>query len=231
MTVTATQGGTGASNGTTLLVRVLTGAVEAGGATAANFGTSVTASASITPVSTNSLPVYSLTNEGPSNTLTAATNNTNDAGAGVAGDFYSAMGRYTGTVTSGTPITVGSSTSGTVTWSIYEILPSGGTTPVVDASSPVFVNVTALVATTASFTPPAGSVVVAMVGAGGGNFYGTTMTVTDTGGGLVWTQRAFTDGSSHSSDVWTATVSSGPAIQPTEHQLYARQAVKRAALW
>ena len=103
-----------------------------------------------------------------------------------------ADGYYTGTVTSGTPVTLGTSTptSDKKNWASYEILPSGGSTPSLDASTPaVAIQASSNTVTTASFIPPAGSVLAALVT--GNN--ASTATVTDSSG-LTWTERGFSPG-------------------------------------
>lgn len=237
MTVTATASGASTYPGIVLTVKVLTGAVEAGGASTAGTGTT-TGDGSITPASTSSLPVFAVALDGGSAPL-AATSNTFWYDAVPANCPAAAMGYYSGTVTSGTPITVGASgpSSSELDWAVYEIRPSGGSTPAVDGSSPaagVF-NGSGLAVTTASFTPPAGSVIVAMVSCynGGTTSDPVAMTVGDTGGGLTWTQRAG-EGSgiawSEGAFVWTATNAAAGAVTGGK-RVNIQQAVKRASLW
>lgn len=197
-TVKVTLSGTGATNDDlTLQVKVLTGATEASGTSAASRG-AATAQASITPNFSHSLPVFAIEDDTSSTAFTAAASNTfynnitNSANGACGADGY-----YSGTVTSGTPVTVGSSapTGQTTAWAVYEVPPSGGSTPAVDGSSPAVVSVQgsgALTGTTAAFTPPAGSVLVALVSADANTSSGALgIAITDTSGlGLTWTARA-----------------------------------------
>jgi hypothetical protein len=202
-TITVTSTGTQtAAPGVTFDTKVYTGATEyANGAVATNQTASGTANTvSMTPKSGSSQIVWA-SSDGSSltNGMIAATNNTTyEAFGGVAGDNAAfVFGHYTGTVTSGSAVTVGATmnTSGdSRTLSAFEILStSGSTTPVLDGSSPAQVNATsASSGTTASFNPPAGSVIAVLVVIGGTNNTGTVgCTISDTSGlGLVWTQRA-----------------------------------------
>ena len=172
MTVTATMAGAAANQHIYLQVEVLTGAVEAGGASTAGIGASGGSSAggSLTPNASNSLPCFAISADNPGvGSFTALSNNTIWASNVDADDWLYGMGRYTGTVTSGTPVTFGGSctSSDYTTWACYEVKPSGGSTPTVDASSPALASATGAgikTVTSASFTPPAGSVLVAMIG-------------------------------------------------------------------
>jgi hypothetical protein len=219
MTVTATMSGTPANEHIYLWIRVLTNATETGGASVASLnaagGASVTAS--LTPNFSGSLPCFALTADNWGGAYTAATSNTIDSGTNDPDDWGAGFGRYTGTVTSGTPLTFGASGVGGgcdySTWACYEIPASGGTVTI-DGSSPVVAAATGAgvkTVTSASFTPPAGSVVVAMVCGGGTGTSGTfTIAVTDTGGGLTWTKRAGnTTAADQNTAVFTATVTGG----------------------
>ena len=236
MTVTATASGASTYPGIVLQVKVLTGAVEAGGASTA--GTAVAAATgNITPTSTNSLPVYALAID-TTGSCTAASNNTFWINSAPTNCPLVTAGFYSGTVTSGTPVTCGSTapTGVEAFWAVYEIKPSGGSTPAVDGSSPAAVNNGSdVTVTTASFTPPAGAVIVAMVGTYNGGTSGdpVSMTVSDTGGGLIWSQKAGSGGSgvdwSEGAFVWTAT--NAAAAVAGGKTMKVQQAVKRASLW
>jgi len=229
--ITATQSGSSAFKGMALLVKVLTGAIEGGGVTAAgNSLAGAVAQASITPSATNSKPVFAISFDGSSAGFgAAATNNTYFDNAGDVTDLWSyAHGHYTGTVTSGTPVTVGAGTAigDHSNWAVLELQPSGGSTPVVDASSPPLVQSdTLLSVSTANFTPPLGSVLVALVVAGG-SASGTGITMTVSGGGLAWTQRVVSSASDNFQPcfIWTATVTgtgaAAPGLQPPEPPRY-----------
>jgi hypothetical protein len=192
MTITATTGGTDAASGITLAVKVLDGALEAGGVSAQGMAIRA-AEASITPRYSSALPVFALQNASAASPLfTLASSNKSYNNAALGSDYAYADGYYSGTVTHGTPITVGSTspTSDTVGWAIYEVPPATSLTPTVDTSSPAFASAaSAKTITTASFTPPPGSVLVAMVTANGTG-EGGAVSMAVSGGGLTWTQRA-----------------------------------------
>ena len=228
MTVTATMSGANAAEHIYLWIRVLTGATETGGASATGIAASggVGVTASLTPNFSNSLPLYAITADNWGGSFTAATSNTIDSGSSDPDDWGAGFGRYTGTVTGSSALTFGASGVGGScdygTWACYEVPSSGGSTPSVDASSPALASATGSAArtvTSASFTPPAGSVVVAMACGGGfGTSGAMVMTITGTGG-LTWTQRA---GSATVTDqdsfVFTATVPGAGPVQPPQQQ-------------
>ena len=215
-TVTATASGTGSTNGATMQVLVLTNAVEAGGGSGvfSNQGTAATVDASVTPAASSSLVVFGL--QAYPTTPAVATNNAYYPG-GVYddtgdGSFYVA-GHYSGTVTAGTPVTVGSSTSGQYSSvAAYEIKGVSGA-PVLDGSTPAWVTAqSSQAATSAAFTPPAGAVLAAVVIMDGDDSGSIAVAMSDTSGlGLTWTQRAIaTTGTAGSQAVvYTATVPSG----------------------
>lgn len=204
LTVSASYS-TGTLNGAQLKVMVLTGAAEAGGAQNAFAQTTAAAASwSLTPAGTNSLPVFTIYDQtgGSSGQYTAAANNT-FLDNSIQHDAF-CDGYYSGTVTSGTPITMGTTapTANKQVWASYEVPASGGTTPAIDGSTPaVAISATGSV-TTASFTPPAGSVLVAMTS---GNNAQQSAVISDSQG-LTWTKRSSTFGSGGNADVWTATV-------------------------
>jgi hypothetical protein len=205
-TVTATVNGSPA--GSSLKVLVLTGATEAGGASNAAEASSGTAATwSLTPNHSSSLPLEVIYDEtgGSSGEFTAVSGNTL-ADNSIQHDAF-ADGYYTGTVTSGTPVTLGTSapTSDKKDWASYEVLPSGGSTPSLNASTPaVAIQASSNTVTTASFIPPVGSVLVALVT--GNN--ASTATVTDSSG-LIWTERSHFAGSGGIAALFTATVAGG----------------------
>ena len=209
MTVTVTA----ASGRFALAVKVLTGAAASQpGATA----TSVTAtSAAITPTGTGSIiyGAYQDSNSVYPATANAATSIISDAD----GFGHEAVNfRATATTTSGTPVTVGLTPHGgeaSIALALCEILAAGTLTE--DASSPAPTPVgssnmafgTSL--TSASFTPPAGALLVVMA-----SDDSSTLTITDTSGlGLTWTQQvlaAETGGSfSMWAGIWTAQIPGG----------------------
>ena len=215
ITVTATMSGAAANEHIYLWIRVLTGATEAGGASVTGLSATggTTVSGSVTPNATNSLICWTGSADNPG-TVSGASNNTVDSSTLDGDDWQAIFGRFTGTVTSGTPVTAGANitTSDYTTWAIYEVRPSGGSTPAVDGSSPALASATGAgikTVTSASFTPPAGSVIVAMV-VGGGTGTSGAFTMAVSGGGLTWTQQA---GNATVADqdsfVFTATVGGG----------------------
>jgi hypothetical protein len=165
ITVTATWTG-GSPTGRLLHVFVLTGGTAAGGNSARNVS-GFNGNLAFTPAGNNSWLVWSLyDNAGPS-AFTAISNNTIQDNFSTGAGQRLGDGYYTGTVTGGTGVTVGA-TSGNgsnVVGIAYEIKASGGTTPAIDASTPATVSATTsgTTLTTASFTPPGGAVLVAVI--------------------------------------------------------------------
>ena len=225
-TVTATQSGSSATTGITLLVRVLTNAVETGGATHGSRTTSGSPapSGSLTPNFSGSWVGFALSADNNTTMSAAAASNIYDYSTSNPGQLWSAAhGHYTGTVTAATPLTYGAGSvpSGQdhANWCAYEVPASGGTLAI-DGSSPAGANNTGSAAvTSASFTPPGSCVLAAMVVAGGsGSGTGITITITDTSGlGLVWTQRAVSLAADNFQPafIYTATMGgAAPAPQP-----------------
>ena len=214
-TVTATESGASASHGVALLVRVLTNATEAGGATSGSTGGGVTSQGSLTPNFSSSYVAFSVSGDNVTAMPAAATSNTYDFTNGNPSSVWAtAQGHYTGTVTAATPLTYGAGSAGAqdhANWCAYEIPASGGTITL-DGSSPAGVLSAAglasgTAATTASFTPPVGAVLVAEVCAGGtGTGAGITMSITDTAGlGMVWTRRAVSSTTDNFQPTWVYT--------------------------
>jgi Protein of unknown function (DUF4038) len=222
-TVTATPGGASWQRGIDLKVLVLTNAAEAGGATsgAAAAGAPVTPQGSLTPNASSSLVAFAITADGLTTMAAAAANNTYDySPAGHSDTWVARHGHYTGTVTAATPLTYGAS-SGTgddhENHCAYEIESSGGTVTI-DGSSPAGVQTdtgTTNLAT-ASFAPPVGSVLVALVAAGGsGTGAGITCTMSDSSGtGMVWTKRAQSSTSDNFQVTFVFTATVPPATAP-----------------
>lgn len=217
LTVTATQGGLGASQGMALRVFVLTGAKpvasQTGGVNSTNFATTTTNfTASITTTQTGSR-VYGAISHSPQSTdsgaaATTIVDNINDS---VNGEEYVT---YKATSVTGTPgaTTLGITLSGTAAGgplAMAEILTSG--TLAEDASGPAVVSVlgsgSTLTVTTASFNPPAGSLLVALVPSNGGASQ-VTMTVTDNlGTHLNWHEQVKTNVAGNDyAGVWIADV-------------------------
>lgn len=241
-TVTASNS---AGNGISLQVEVITGVTETGGATAEAWTSSVAGAGqvSITPNGTGSLILWTIENPLNTTTFTALTNNnfttittgtthgdnTADATNGVA---Y-AQGYYTGSVTATVAVTVGTSApSGFYELSALELLGSGWAE---DASTPVQANGTGNSITSASFTPPAGAVLVALVAANlSGTGDGTSLSVSSSPA-LTWTSRIISPPSGQTtgdgcSAIFTATVPA--ATVPAEYpQQKRRISTRRKTRW
>jgi hypothetical protein len=199
-----------------LKVYVVTNGAEGGSHT--NDGNFTTPTFSLTPTDSNSViveGVYDAQDTPPA--LTPNTNNvTDDSGYGTAshpGGYW--FGHWDGAVTATTPITTlgGSDDDAWNAWAAYEVIPSGGT-PAIDASTPaaaIGVSDTGASSTTAAFTPPAGSVLVAILLSDNSADPGFAMS--DTSGlGLTWTQRGTTYisfGFVGSSAIFTTTLPAG----------------------
>lgn len=191
ITVTATQSGGGAFDGMGLTVKVVNNAAATqNGATAANDSTITVPELSITPSATGSWVYGAAVNGAAGTGFTAAATTTFDLNA-VDTTNNAAYGtcRSTGTTTGGTPVTIGGSGptegGGGLGVALAEILAAG--TLAEDASSPASVSTdTALTITTAAFTPPAGSLLVAVVAA---NYSGSgvnVLTMSNSGTALTW---------------------------------------------
>jgi trimeric autotransporter adhesin len=208
--VTVTTAGNDPTKGSSLKVLVLTGATEAGGNQATRNATGAP-SWSLTPAGPNSLPCFAIFDRtgGTTGEYAAAASNTLLDNA-LAHDAF-CDGYYSGVTTAGTPVTVGcSAPSGTNVQlgAAYEVLASGGTTPVIDASTPAVKNGLTVSQTTDPFIPPPGSVLVALVT---GNNPSADPTVTDTAG-LTWTKRSSSlAAGSGEAGVFTATVPGSPS--------------------
>jgi hypothetical protein len=225
-TVTATN--TDGSNGITLQVEVITGAAEAGGASgsvddgvANGTGSGTAFTLSLTPNFSGSFIAWAASEassgfaaiSGAANNklLTVAANA--DTFEDTTNNYTSGAGYYSGSVTSGTPVTVGANNTGVSAsgpqLAVYEVKPNPSWAE--DLSTPAWVNVTgANAATTASFTPPAGAVLVALVScnfSATGTGTGSEITVASTPS-LTWTLRASnsTQANDGGTAVYTATI-------------------------
>jgi hypothetical protein len=197
-------------------VTVLTGAAaaaaQAGGAAASSADTNV----SVTTTAAGSVVYGALTSDaGTAWTAEPGTTLTDDFHDTTHGEFYGTFRTTSATGTPG-PVTVGAG-GGNIFPGVaaQEILAAGTITE--DPSAPALVTTTAATAvTSASFTPPPGSLLVVQVGCdGAGSGSAETCTVTDAGGGLTWTQMAHTtDPGSIYAGVWIADVPSGT---PSRH--------------
>jgi hypothetical protein len=214
MQVTATQGGFTA-NGILLRVKVLTGAAGSPVGNTGSFASFTTgpAQCTVTTTAAGSM-VYGALMGFPA----AATSLTAHAGTTLLDSHHDSVndnwyGTFATTSVTGTPgaTVVGSDTpsaSGGYSCGAVEILSAG--TIQDDPSAPAAaVTDSAITVTSDAFTPPDGSLLLALVGSDGGNGL-TTMTVD--GGGVVWTELAkgqSTDGGY--GGVWAAVAgSTGP---------------------
>src|SRR5579864_8264221 len=215
ITVTATQGGSTAA-GMALRVFVLTqAAATQNGATTNNLFLGVTSfTQSITTTQTGSR-VYGASAPTPSGTMTAAALTTlvDSVADSTNNEQYVT---FKATSLTGTPgaTTLGftAATASSGPFAQAEIKTAGTLTE--DASGPAVASTTSLQAvTTASFTPPAGSLLVALVAADGGT--GTeTMALTDTSGlGLTWVEQSKSNQvSGDYAGVWIAPIPAGGAV-------------------
>ena len=220
VTVTASSGGAGASNGILLRVKVLTGvaAVQNGATAVQSSSASAAHQASITTTVTGSQVYGAMV----SNTNTVFTANANTTIADNYGDSTNLEQYGTGRTTSatGTPgaLSVGASApSQGGGCALAEILPQG--TIYEDPSAPaVAVNEAGTSVTTAGFIPPGGSLLVALVCADGGAGI-ETMTVS--GGGVTWTEvsHANVSGANYAG-VWVAVA---PMPDPADPVITATQ--------
>ena len=192
LTVTAAQGVGSPANGLLLRVVVITGAAVTQSGVTAN-AVSSGPNVSHTPNQTGSRVYFAgVGNKDVGYTIEAnCTQFDNIADATNAEQYLT--GKRTATSTSGTPVTVGWTDAGSNGAGIaaYEVQQAGtlaedGSAPPIADNGGVF---TVQTVTTSSFTPPAGSLLVALVSSDGGVGV-CTMTVSDTGGGLTWIEKA-----------------------------------------
>ncbi len=243
-TVTATN--SDGSAGIYLQAEVITGATEAGGASAQLDNGNLTGTVSLTPNFSGSFIAWAADDaiSGPTGITPAANNKlltvaANGDSAVDSNGFTAGAGYYSGTVTAATPVTVGYSGSlGSSNGELaaYEV---HGASWAEHASTPAWAHTSAAATiTTASFTPPAGAVLVAVVTC---NFNttgsGDDITVSSTPA-LTWTRRAANDANAFLNNggvaVWTATVPPGVSLQdvpqvspgPFWYQLFKHQQPK-----
>jgi hypothetical protein len=123
-------------------------------------------------------------------------------------DYSYGTYQYTGTITAGTPVTAGSTDADTGGAAILEIQPVG--TLAIDASSPASISSESLgqalsAVTTAAFTPPAGSILVALISAAGTPYGQVSMMVSDSYG-LTWTEAVKSNATGNGyAGIWIAT--------------------------
>lgn len=196
VTVTATASGAGSTNGILLACRVLDNAssTQAGGA-ATNSTTVTTPQLSITPSASGSW-VYGVVGTGASGTAFSSidANTTSVFNANVvSGSNWGVYRSTSGTTTS--PTTYGwgapSESSGNYFIASAEILASGTLSE--DASTPAVADSSsAKTITTASFTPPGTSVLVACVLAQWTGSGAVTIALSDSNSAYTWTQLSAT---------------------------------------
>ena len=189
LTVTATQGGSTA-NGFALRVFVLTGAAavaaQSGASTNNQFTNVTTFTQSITTTAGSN--VYGASARTPASTAATGSNATivddvNDTTNNEQYTIFKALNVTGGATTRG--YTAGGTASGP--FAQLEILAAG--TLAENASSPAGVNTSgAGPLTTASFTPPGGSLLVACIGSDGGSGV-TTFSMSNSGPALNWTEK------------------------------------------
>ena len=201
MTVTAASTGTGSEAGLALTVKVLTGQAASPIGTTGNSGTLTAPQLAITPGFTGSW-VYGAVCVSPGGggatfTANGSTTFSYNAANTAAGSTWS-FGTYrsTATTTASSPVTLGgtapTSTAGQIGLAQCEIKAGAGLAE--DASAPATaVTTAAATIATASFTPPPGSLLVAMAvaHATGTNGQASALSVSDSSG-LTWTKVAAT---------------------------------------
>jgi hypothetical protein len=215
ITVTATASGGGSVNGTLLAVRVLNGASLTQGGATATTTTVTTPQLPITPGASGNW-VYQAVLYGAASALTGLDANTTSISTVVDstnGVTYAACRSTSATTTSSTTYGWGGPTtsSGNVYAASAEIQAAGTLSE--DSSTPAVVSsTTAKTVTSASFTPPGTSVLVAVVVADWTGSSTVAVAVTDSASAYTWTQRSGI--SNDLTSVWvgipkTSTISAG----------------------
>jgi len=204
-TVTATQGGATAA-GMAMTIVVVTGAAASQPGTVTGVS-STTPSAPITPTATGS-QVYGALIGVSSNVyhpLASTVFESNLPMPSVGALQYIAL-RSAATTTAGTPVTLGATSDvNSIAVALCEIEAAGTLAEDSSAPPPVGGSPSGTSVATASFTPPAGSLLVAMISANAGSGV-VTMAVTDTSGlGLSWVEQSKQTVSDDGyAGVWTA---------------------------
>lgn len=237
MVVTAAAAGTQTAAGVALSVRVLTGAAQTQAGATAHNDAMTTPELTLTPAASGSLIMGALAN-GAAQKFTQqdpATTFYQNVGDASTNEAY-CLFRSAAVTAAGVPVTVGATgpgPGGQMLGAAAEIQAAPGQVIAEDPTSPAAVFAAALAASTAGFTPPGGSVLVALVSANYNNA-GTptvTMAVTDSTG-LTWTQLAGNLAGQDLTSVWVAgaaPVTPPPPITgppPTSRQLIVSAAPK-----
>lgn len=197
VTVTAASSGSGAADGTMLALRVLNNAsLTQNGATAANISATKPQGA-ITPHATGSF-IYgsAIVGDGVTTAPSSPLANTTSlvSASDTSNGYAHAAFRSTAVTASTSSATYGygspTVTAGQANYVLVEFLASGGTLAE-DASTPAAAyTAVATTITTASFTPPAGSVLAAMVTANTTGAAANTIALTDSASAYTWTELA-----------------------------------------
>jgi hypothetical protein len=233
ITVTATNTSTSPNNGILLRVLVLNFAALAGSPAVAHLGitSSTVLETSITTTTAGSVVVGALESFDVDVAFVA------ESGTTLLDNVQDATnvnqyGTLEATAVTGTPGSTSFGSTGAVAHgsiSLMEVLASGGSIAT-DASSPAPVtNKTGTTATTASFTPPAGSLVVALVCNGGpaSSSNSGTASISDTSG-MTWTMQVqnSANGNEGYSGIFTAIV---PGAAPATPMIPPPQAPGRSS--
>lgn len=229
-TVTSTITANG-SNGMVLRVYVLTGAAATQNGATATQSANAAHNASITTTTTGS-QVYGACLSGAATAPTVFNSSTTAIDAVTDSGHTKCYATCKATSTTGTPgaITLGYTDSNNGGIALYEVLPAG--TIAQDASSPAVVSTTAAqTLTTASFTPPAGSVLIALVATNGASNTVVTNSVTSSPS-LTWTAQATANASNMKyAAVWTAAIPAAPIILSPVAVLPARRLSQKGTVY
>ena len=214
LTVTATASGAGSANGTVLAVRVLNNASLTQNGGTAQSATVTTPQIAVTPHATGSM-VYGAAVTGASGTAFSSlnANSTSLYGSQLVSGEYFGVFKSSALTASTSPATYGwgapTEPSGDYYAAVAEILAAGGTLAE-DASTPAVASAAgAKSATTASFTPPAGAVLVAVVLANWTFSGAVSIAVADSASAYTWTQLTGT-GTTDLASVWAGIPNSVP---------------------